>query len=99
MTTETCAGGALLTLPSSLRIADVAEFRALCEPLLAGDGPLTVEAGEVEYIDAAGLQLLVALSRVCAAQGRAFALGAPSAALGSAARIAGFAPLLGLAAS
>ncbi|MGE0859808.1 MAG: lipid asymmetry maintenance protein MlaB [Gammaproteobacteria bacterium] len=98
MDTPPSSGGALC-LPSSLRIADVAEFRALCDPLLASDGPLAVDAAEVEYIDAAGLQLLVALSRACATQGRPFTLAAPSAALSAAARVAGFAPLLGLAAN
>ncbi len=95
---STASSGSALRLPSSLRIADVAEFRAACDPLLTGNGPLTVEADEVEYIDAAGLQLLVALSRACATQGRAFALETPSATLCGAARVAGFAPLLGLAA-
>lgn len=98
MDTPSSSGGALC-LPSSLRIADVGEFRALCDPLVASDGPLAVDGAEVEYIDAAGLQMLVALSRTCAMQDRAFTLASPSSALRGAAQVAGVAPLLGLAAA
>ena len=88
---------ATLTLPKSLRIADVAEVRAQCDAALAGAGPLVCEAEHLEQVDAAGLQLLVALSRACAANARGFELRTPSAALLGAARSCGFAPLLGLA--
>ena len=97
MSTEADVATATLKLPASLRIADVGEVRALCDAALAGAGPLVCEAEQLEQVDAAGLQLLVALSRACAAGDRGFELRAPSEALISAARSSGFAAPLGLA--
>lgn len=98
MSTDTHPAGTTLRLPSSLRIADVAEFRPQCDAALEGEGTLGCEADAVEFIDAAGLQLLVALSRACAQRARDFEIRTPSPAFAGAARIGGFAPLLGLGA-
>ena len=97
MSNDTTPSGSALRLPSSLRIADVGEFRAQCDAALEGEGMLGCEADGVEFIDAAGLQLLVALARTCAERSRGFEVRAPSAAFTGAARVAGFGALLGMA--
>lgn len=97
MTIATQLAAATLDLPSSLRIADVAELRPACEAALRGDGPLVCDGSRVELIDAAGLQLVAALARACAEGGRGFELRTPSVALCSAAQLGDFARHFGLA--
>ena len=89
----------ILTLRSTLRIGEVTEFKQETDALLAAkpELPVVCDAGAVEFIDAAALQLLVAMSQACTAQRREFAIDTPSAAFLSAATVAGYAALLGLA--
>lgn len=61
----------------------------------AGDAPLQVAAHGVEEVDAAGVQLLIALSRSLAARGRRLQLLQPSPVLQRALACLGAAPLLG----
>lgn len=87
-----------VTLRSTLRIGDVGDFKNECDALFAGSAPssLVCDASAVEFIDAAALQYLVALSRSCADAQRAFEIGTPSAAFISAAQVSGYARPLGL---
>lgn len=59
------------------------------------DAPLQVAADGVEEVDAAGVQLLIALSRSLAARGRRLQLLRPSPALQRALACLGATPLLG----
>ena len=92
-------GAAVINLRSTLRIGDVAEFKQEADALLAREPgkPVVCDASVIEFIDAAALQLLVAMAHACAGQQRAFAIGAPSAAFLSAATVSGYAAPLGLA--
>lgn len=89
----------VINLRSTLRIGDVAEFKQEADALLAAapDKPVVCDARAVEFIDAAALQLLVAMGQACAGQRRDFTIGAASAAFVSAATVAGYATPLGLA--
>ena len=75
-----------LALPAELTIYTASETRGAWLAWLAEhtDGPLAVDAAPVAEVDAAGVQLIVALSRSLAAQQRALHLLAPSAALSNA---------------
>lgn len=101
MTTDTLPTSepTLLALRSTLRIGDVTEFKQACDGVLESmpGTPLVCDASAVEFIDAAALQYLVALSRHCASQQRGFAIREPSAAFTSAVVVSGFALPLGLA--
>jgi anti-anti-sigma regulatory factor len=89
----------LINLPSSLRIGDVTAFKQQGDALLATAPaePVLCDASAVEFIDAAALQLLAAMSQACAGQQRNFTIATPSAAFMSAATVSGYAALLGLA--
>ncbi len=85
-----------LVMPTELTIYTAAETRqawlaALAEP---GDGPLRVAADGVLEADAAGVQLLLALSRSLAERSRALHLVEPSPALHGACQRLGLAALL-----
>ncbi len=60
----------ILTLGPQLDIAHAGALKASLQQLLAQDGTLTLDGGEVVRCDAAGLQLLLAFSRHCRQQGR-----------------------------
>jgi len=64
-----------------------------------GDAPLQIAADGVEEVDAAGVQLLIALSRSLAARGRRLQLLQPSPVLQRAVGCLGAAALLGDAAA
>lgn len=89
----------VLNLRSTLRIGDITQFKQEADALLAGalDQPVVCDASAVEFIDAAALQLLVAMGQACGSQQRSFAIDTPSAAFLSAATVSGYAALLGLA--
>lgn len=53
----------VVELPARLDIATAAEVKRQLDAALAGPQPLTLDAHAVEHIDAAGLQLLLALLR------------------------------------
>lgn len=103
MTTDTQPSieTSLVALSSTLRISDIAEFKQTCDSVLesAPQTAVACDASAVEFIDAAALQYLVALSRHCASQQRGFAIREPSAAFISAVTVSGFAVPLGLAAN
>lgn len=73
-------------LPAELTIYAAAELRAAWLPWLdaEADAPLELEAGAVDQIDAAGLQLLIALWQALLQRGRTLRLIEPSLALRSA---------------
>lgn len=94
-----------LGLPGELTLHTVAarcaEFRTWLDKLPTGakagllDGrPLRVDASKVREVDAAGLQLLLALSASLTRRRRPLKLIAPSQALAGAAAALGIAPLL-----
>ncbi len=74
-----------VTLPAELTIFTVAETRDALLAALAraadADAPLAVDAAAVIDVDGAGVQLLVALSRLCQRDERAWQLQAPGDAL------------------
>jgi anti-anti-sigma regulatory factor len=79
--------------PPQLRMADVGTWYQSVQSALA-KGPVTVDAGQVERIDGAGLQLLYAIARA-EADGRAIQLTAISSAVREAAKVLGIAELAG----
>ena len=86
------------TLPNELSIYTVADVRGqwlaqLAEPD-AADVAVALDGAAVDQVDAAGVQLLVALQRALAQHDRALKLNAPSAALVEACRALGVAALL-----
>ena len=87
--------GSPIPLGSAMRVADVTELKAACD-LMTGD--LNLDASEIENVDAAVLQYLVALRRHCEAETRNFAVLNPSAAFIKAAALVGFQAELGLSA-
>lgn len=92
-------GAQLLTLRSTLRIGDVGDFKKECDALLeeSPQAALAWDASAVEFIDAAALQYMVALSLHCSGAARGFEIRSPSAAFTSAAMVSGYAAPLGLA--
>ena len=103
MSIDTLPALPTLSLPAELTIYTASETRAswlawlAAEPADAGgDGRCTVHAGAVDQVDAAGVQLLVALSHTLARQQRRLLLLDPSTplcvaceALGASALLAG----------
>ena len=86
----------LNTLPSELTIYTVGECHSLCLAWLDSDGEdlLQVEASEVGEVDAAGVQLLLALSNGLRRRERGLRLLNPSPALTAACESLGLAALL-----
>jgi anti-anti-sigma regulatory factor len=79
-----------LELPRELCVPAVAALRLAClEWLDAQDADELVDASQVDEVDAAGVQLLVALSRSLASRGRQLRLQAPSGPLRDAFRTLG----------
>ncbi len=84
-------------LPAELTIYAVTELRERWLAALDAappDGPVELDAAAVVEVDAAGLQLLVALSRRLGADGRALRLAAPSGRLREACAALGLAAML-----
>lgn len=54
-------GGSALVFAESLTIADVGEMKEKMQALLDLGGAIVLDAGEIETIDSAGMQLLTAL--------------------------------------
>jgi anti-anti-sigma regulatory factor len=68
-----------LELPNELCVPAVSALRLAClEWLDAQDADELVDASQVDEVDAAGVQLLVALSRSLTSRGRRLQLHAPS---------------------
>ncbi len=79
-----------LELPRELCVPVVAALQLAClEWLDTEDADELVDASQVDEVDAAGVQLLVALSRSLASRGRPLRLQAPSGALRDACRTLG----------
>jgi len=79
-----------LELPRELCVPAVAALRLACLAWLdAQDADELVDASRIDEVDAAGVQLLVALSRTLASRGRPLRLQAPSDALRDACRTLG----------
>lgn len=57
----------VVELPARLDIAAAADLKRQLDAALAASQPLTLDAQAVEQVDAAGLQLLLALQRTAAA--------------------------------
>ena len=91
-----------LALPAELTIYCAAETRSAWLAILGAtppeSGDTVVDGSAVAEVDAAGLQLLVALSRSVESRGRALILNDPSPALGAACRTLGLQRVLGDAA-
>ncbi len=88
----------IVKLGSTLRIGDVTTFKAETDALLTAAPGKTVvcDAAAVEFIDAAALQLLVAMGQACVGQQRSFVIGTPSVAFLNAVNVSGYGTLLGL---
>jgi anti-anti-sigma regulatory factor len=79
-----------LELPNELCVPAVAALRLAClEWLDAQDADELVDASRIDEVDAAGVQLLVALSHALASRGRSLRLQAPSDPLRDACRTLG----------
>ncbi|MDE1948702.1 MAG: STAS domain-containing protein [Burkholderiales bacterium] len=85
-----------LALPSELTIYTVGDLRPswLAWMNAAGGEPWRVDGAAVAEVDAAGVQMLVALAHSAAAEHQAFALENPSPALATACRTLGLQDLL-----
>ncbi|RVU49025.1 STAS domain-containing protein [Rubrivivax rivuli] len=82
--------GAPLRLPAELTIYTVGELHPQWLAWLASSEPVAAVTGEsVDQVDAAGLQLLLALQRGLADKGHSLALHAPSTALQAACQALG----------
>lgn len=81
----------ILSLPAHLDIAHAGELKQALDAALAEKPPLLLDAGAVEQVDTAGLQLLLAFRRTRAIEWRN-----PSPALRDAAALAGMAGALAL---
>lgn len=75
-------------LPSRLVIGTASSLKAALLERLAS-GPLVLDAGAVEAVDTAGLQVLLAAARTARAQGSVLVLGACSPTLRRALALAG----------
>ena len=90
----------VLALPAQLDIAAVGELKPRLDAALAAGASLTLDAGAVAHVDAAGLQLLVAFQRARSSSGGAHAgWRKPSDALREAAALLGLDEALCLDAS
>lgn len=87
-----------MKLPSSLTIRDLRELKPQFVADI-GTPELCIDAGAIEAIDTAGLQLLLALCAARRSNGGTTSINNPSSALREAAQALGLAPALGLAAS
>jgi hypothetical protein len=79
-----------VTLGKALTLATVADVKVALSAALAGDGPVEIDARDLDDIDVAGLQLLCAAHRGASRQKRALTVtgaGAPGAPGGLAARL------------
>jgi len=85
-----------ITLEASVDVSMAAELRGTLDMALGGEGPLTVDAGAVERVDTAGVQLLLALRQESARRGRPLQWRAASPALRETAARLGLANALGL---
>ena len=85
-----------LVLEEALDVTTAGQLVVRCRELAAGPGAVEVEAGAVERVDTAGLQVLLALAGTLRSQGRELRWGAVSTALIEAARLAGAAGALGM---
>ncbi len=85
-----------LVLPAALEIEGAEDLLARCRAAATGEGALAIDAGEVESVDTAGLQILIATRAALAAAGRALRWERVSPALAEAARLAGATGALGL---
>lgn len=79
----------VLELPARLDIAAVGELKQRLDEALISAQPLALDAGGVEYVDAAGLQLLLAFQRADPAGGVSAAWRNPSPVLHEAAALLG----------
>lgn len=88
----------VMPFPVSTRIGELSELKEMAMAGLtdASAGPVVCELSQVETIDAAALQFLVALRCACEQAARPFELRAPSAAFAATARSAGFADALAI---
>lgn len=78
-------------LGTELTIRNAAEVRARLAPLVEAGGPVVLDAGGLERVDTAGLQLLCAFVQSLAAAGHGVSWKAASPALANAATALGLA--------
>ena len=90
------ADSAVVLLESALTIAESAELHEILLGHLRAMAPLTINAAQVEVIDAAGLQLVAATFRAARERGLSVQIDAPSACFVSASRQIGLDGLFGL---
>ena len=83
-------------LPERLCIADVEAVKASLDSYFAALGDLSFDAGEIERVDSAGLQLLFACKQRADANGRKFSWAATSEELCATAERVGLANVLDL---
>lgn len=87
---------AVVMLESTLTIAESTELHEILLGHVRSMKPLTINAAEVDIIDAAGLQLVAATFRTANEKGLSVQIDAPSACFVSAARQVGLDVLFGL---
>lgn len=96
---DTGPPGGDLVLESSLTIADVGDYHAVLGASLEGGGPIRIDAGGLDAIDGAGLQLLAAFVKSADAKALGVTWVAVSESLSAAARRLGVTESLRLAES
>lgn len=83
---EAFSEGVDLVLESSLTIADVGDYHAVLNACLEGGKPIRIDAGGLDAVDGAGLQLLAAFIKNADAKALAVSWVAVSDALSAAAQ-------------
>lgn len=96
--TQAASGAVSLPLDAVADIRGVAELQQRLWDVLAQGHPVTIEAGAVERVDAAVLQLLLAFRRAAAEVGVGVHWGGVSSDFTQAARVCGLEQDLGLSA-
>lgn len=87
----------ILDLPANLTIATAEALHEKMEPLLIDDQDIAINGGEVERVDTAGLQLLLAFKNALVKRNMNFTWNTPSSHLVEAATQIGLQQLLALA--
>jgi anti-anti-sigma regulatory factor len=87
---QRAAGAAVVKLGASLTLGNAGEIKETLAAAVAGGGKITLDAGAVEEIDLAGLQLICAAHRAATHDGRELEIAGRCAALTDAIGALGF---------
>jgi len=65
-----CPGGKRVVLRGRVTVADAAEFKRVAVALAGGNSPVTVDCTSATHLDAAAVQVVIALGRAVEESGR-----------------------------